>query len=602
MFSMWGIARYQSATLPGIGIGPDEIYNTFSHWASWVPLAQELSNGILLPVTPSLGIENQGLSYYPYISLWVHGVLLFFLGAENATLVGSIFFPLLCFIVLARIYMTYLPGRWSFGLAAFGTVSLTSLPLRVFLGKLLSGEGWRQAGVDSPLDICHFPNPAFSLLCFLCVFYLTMRWKKISWTYTTVLTVLWSLQTQIHLSNAIFGLPLWFLWLYLRLWRAKRYSPNWLQILAVQTAIAVIATLPMTLTQTIILWQQGFGFELMTINELVSINAVKANSFFNAYYYLIYFILPLIALTFVWLIIRIDPYEVLTKFSVIFLAMFIEVLFVSLANFIGFSIIAELIFLRLSLYFFHILYYIPAVYYLCRQNRDDYSVGTEGSQISKSLRIFFRSITYTGSFYYIPVLFFILTLLVLSNASKTMEESEKYASIMAKDREVLALLTKDAKPKDLLVSNRMAVNLMLPVKGKFETLWVNRFTNRISEDNAIERLILFSKLVGWNQKQFLRFMLPTLENPLAMGRKVYLPAETPPPALGYWLVKHKQKMSKSNLDLFQSKLMVKYSSFKVLETIKKLRVRKVLTRKILPHELINASVNTPFGVLYELKL
>ena len=92
MFSMWGIARYQSATLPGIGIGPDEIYNTFSHWASWVPLAQELSNGILLPVTPSLGIENQGLSYYPYISLWVHGVLLFFLGAENATLVGSIFF------------------------------------------------------------------------------------------------------------------------------------------------------------------------------------------------------------------------------------------------------------------------------------------------------------------------------------------------------------------------------------------------------------------------------------------------------------------------------------------------------------------------------
>ena len=581
-----------------------EPYSDFSDKSSWLSLAMEVAKGRLFAITSTSGDILNGFSYYPYLSLWLLGLLVAVLGPGLALAASQVVFPTATFVLRALAFRLSLPRRWALMLAAVGVMAYSGYPLRDFLEGIAFGSGWRQLGTVFRPDLTNVPFPAISAFAFVAVFYLTMRSQRLTSGRITGLTFAWALQTQVHLVNALFGIPFWLTYLLLRLWRQRRNDGNDVAAVARiwlgQVAITAIVSVPA------LAGLAGWFSPGVTAAELFG-GPGGPPSIPAAYYFAAYFVVPTILTAVVAAVRRIDPFEVWTRFWPIILFMALELLLALAYLFKGSGELPTLMFSRLGMFFLHMLYFVPLVHYAVRPiGSVSFSYGVEAHPLAGRLRGFFRWLLDDASLIYLPLLFVVLTQFAVASGQQALEfEEQRREPAVREVRAQLDLMrTHPSDTGNAAAVENLAVNLNLHLLGDTASLVNNRFANQISTKDAIERMALYARAVGWDEAAFVRFMLPDEENrSVHSGQVLDWTKPDSVRSLGYWLVFHQRTLSQEERLELEAQLHQVFVTLDIVSVAKRVGLRRVLSTREPPPALYPHPVTTtPYGTLYNLDL
>lgn len=568
----------------------------FSDSTSWLPMASDVSRGNFFPLTSAIDKNESGLSYLPYITIWVYGLLIFILDVNGAFIFGTIIFPTLSFIFMIKIYNFYLPLLWSVSLSSLGIITLSYLPFRDFLMSSLTGEGWKTVINGNPLDIISVPFPSFSLMMFLIALLLTINIrKKISFYNITLLTILWTIQFYIYTVNGILGLPFWYLILFLKLWRNKISSKKKYSILLFQLLVSFVICIPL-----LIGFINNFSTEIASNSGILNYSKQEYNSI-GSYFFIIYFIIPITLLTIIYFIQRIDFYEIIQKFFPIFFLMLVELSLVLLKTNTGYGIPTALIFDRIGTFFLHLFYFVPVIFYL-RRPLISYSIGVEANFWAKKTRKILHWLFVDFSFLYLPLILFLLTWKTYSSYLIYSERMKENFSNNIIDNKIISSIKNDLKVGDGLVSYRIRQNIMLPIIGPYQTLLVSKFTNKVSTDLILERLVLWAKLVGLTREEFISFMTFDEKFSFRSKKRFNLNDFQNLSGIGYWLLFSRGEITSMEKNDLYLKLKYKFDNIDVLKSVKKYNIKQIITSRSVPKGLdIVEKTSIQNFVIYKLK-
>lgn len=536
----------------------------FQSIQSWQPLISSVAEGKFSPAAPNAS-NASGFYFYPYFALWFYGIALALVRDYGVLLLSQVIFPTVCFILIIKIFNRYLSCGWSIAIAFLSTMSFSSLPFRQFLVGLILGDKTTKISTLQPLEILHFPFPSLSLFVFLALYYFSTKQVKLTKKRITGFTLLWALNTQIHLLDAFFGLIFWFTYFPIRFFRQEKLEQlhQLIPCIIPQLFLTVVLILPALLSLT------GNVSDL----EIV----MKNGDGVGLYYYLSYFALPLLGCVLAYFIFRIDVFEILLKFWHIYVLMFAELILISAIRFFDISVGFDIVKNRIPLFFLHFYYYVPVIYFATRPLYHDFKRGIESKKISAIIRSI--AIWFFNSFskFYLPLL---VVLLVIFAASSSFEHFNYYKSL----KQITAAEIENFKKIDeqLAVAKNSTTAFADPIlinlanAKSYKTLWPNRFSNNISQDEIILRVALHGKIFGWKIDEFTRFMLPgKLQQ--GSGEIINLSENIADSGIGYWLVFHKKNLVEDEKKKYQEKLEKIYNEVNVSELLKNYGVTHIVS-------------------------
>jgi len=570
IFSAWDLRQYLylGEYIDGLLIGD---YWALNNHISWISLSNKVSQGNLFPVYSFYDYIESEFRFFPYLSLWFSGFLIFFLGPSGSSLVGGIVFPVLSYIFMTLIFKNYLPWKWSISLASLGVLSFGSASFRDFLSGLIMGHGWLNLGVNNFPDIANFPFPAVSLLSFLFVFYLSIKKIHMSKRRMTLLSVFWGMQSQVHIVNAIIGVPFWIGLLVLLTFRSNRnrWGVDQTKQLLIQFFIVLLICLPAIFS----IWDQIVNNEGLSLLVARSENLDPVNWFVITFY----FVVPLIALVLTFWASRVDPYEIIYKFLPIWIVMSVELILVLLWSVFGIGIPTELLFNRITLFFLHIFYFIPPIYYMNRF-KFNYHSGTESLLISKKIRSVLYWFFKDASLVYLPLFFLLLTAFSVSSSEKSFQYFKSDVVPAYKEfNKTMSLLSEDVSPGEVLIGPDNITNISLMYRGEYKTLWTNKLISTDNVNEVIERFALYAKIIGWDEDEFLLFMSPS--NLTYSTKKLMLNSRSAVPGLGYWLTFNNKIMKDVEVGKLALRLRDVYKKMNSSKKLKEYNVKKIVVYK-----------------------
>ena len=570
IFSAWDLRQYLylGEYIDGLLIGD---YWALNNHISWISLSNKVSQGNLFPVYSFYDYIESEFRFFPYLSLWFSGFLIFFLGPSGSSLVGGIVFPVLSYIFMTLIFKNYLPWKWSISLASLGVLSFGSASFRDFLSGLIMGHGWLNLGVNNFPDIANFPFPAVSLLSFLFVFYLSIKKIHMSKRRMTLLSVFWGMQSQVHIVNAIIGVPFWIGLLVLLTFRSNRnrWGVDQTKQLLIQFFIVLLICLPAIFS----IWDQIVNNEGLSLLVARSENLDPVNWFVITFY----FVVPLIALVLTFWASRVDPYEIIYKFLPIWIVMSVELILVLLWSVFGIGIPTELLFNRITLFFLHIFYFIPPIYYMNRF-KFNYHSGTESLLISKKIRSVLYWFFKDASLVYLPLFFLLLTAFSVSSSEKSFQYFKSDVVPAYKEfNKTMSLLSEDVSTGEVLIGPNNITNISLMYLGDYKTLWTNKLISTDNVNEVIERFALYAKIIGWDEDEFLLFMSPS--NLTYSTKKLMLNSRSAVPGLGYWLTFNNKIMKDVEVGKLALRLRDVYKKMNSSKKLKEYNVRKIVVYK-----------------------
>lgn len=570
IFSAWDLRQYLylGEYIDGLFIGD---YWALNNHVSWISLSNKVSQGNLFPVYSFYDYIESEFRFFPYLSLWFSGFLIFFLGPFGSSLVGGIVFPVLSYIFMTLIFKNYLPWKWSISLASLGVLSFGSASFRDFLSGLIMGHGWLNLGVNNFPDIANFPFPAVSLLSFLFVFYLSIKKIHMSKRRMTLLSVFWGMQSQVHIVNAIIGVPFWIGLLVLLTFRSNRnrWGVDQTKQLLIQFFIVLLICLPAIFS----IWDQIVNNEGLSLLVARSENLDPVNWFVITFY----FVVPLIALVLTFWAFRVDPYEIIYKFLPIWIVMSVELILVLLWSVFGIGIPTELLFNRITLFFLHIFYFIPPIYYMNRF-KFNYHSGTESLLISKKIRSVLYWFFKDASLVYLPLFFLLLTAFSVSSSEKSFQYFKSDVVPAYKEfNKTMSLLSEDVSPGEVLIGPDNITNISLMYLGDYKTLWTNKLISTDNVNEVIERFALYAKIIGWDEDEFLLFMSPS--NLTYSTKKLMLNSRSAVPGLGYWLTFNNKIMKDVEVGKLALRLRDVYKKMNSSKKLKEYNVKKIVVYK-----------------------
>ena len=558
-------------------------YSSFaelSNHAVWWQLAARVSEGILLPISPALAEPNQGLAFYPYITIWVHGFLIALFGTEITAFIGVLFLPIVAFLLLTIIYRHFVDWRWAIFLSSLGLIAFSGFPFRAFLYGLFKGKGWMELGQSSALDILQFPFPALSLVVFAAVFLASIRRTRLSPIRITVLTLLWGMQAYIHILNAFIGIIFWLSFVTFRLFRQDRdkFTANSIRLLLLQVLILLSVTSVAVIGYFGLLNQGHGAMREPTFNEGVLANTILIG----------YLVTPLILLAFLSQIKVIDIFELRTKFLPVWVLLGSECFLLLVHSLLNLGPSAELINARLGMFFIHPLSFLPVIYYATRTGLTfgrSSQLHVLRSRINNSVQWLFNEASYV----YLPVFYVLLTFYVVASALHGLDEATNFgqSATLTSEEELLLVSSAFVKSSGTAVVESPGANLLLPMRVGSGSLWAPRIANQsLPKVEAIERLALYARLVGWSEDRFLAFMEPINQDFSLFGDRVVLTNVTVTPGVGYWLVHHYDSLSSIELARYRSNLRQIFSDIDVAQALKRFKVQVL----VLSHDRVPSSV------------
>ena len=570
IFSTWDLRQYLL-----LGEYFDKLlisdYWILSNHVSWIALSNEVSQGNFFPAYSFHDYTVSEFRFFPYLSLWFSGFLIYIFGVTDSVLVGSTLLPVLSYIFMTLIFKNFLSWRWSISLSSLGVLGFSSASFRDFLSGLIMGRGWLDLGVNNFPDIVNFPFPAISLLSFLFVFYLSIKKIHMSKMRMILLSVLWGIQSQVHIVNAVIGIPFWIGLLILVNFRSNRnhWEAKQTRQLLVHFFIILLICLPALFSILAqVINNEGLSILVDTSTNLKSI---------NWFMIIVYFAVPLAALAFTYRVFRVDPYEIVYKFFPIWIVMSVELILVLLWGFFGIGIPSELLFNRITLFFLHIFYFVPPIYYMNRF-KFNYHFGTESLLISKKIRSMLHWFFRDASLVYLPLFFLLLTAFSISSSEKSFQHFKEYVVPAHKEvSKIIHLLSEGVESDEVLIGPDNITNISLMYRGEYKTLWTNKIISVDDRGSVIERFSLYAKIIGWTEDDFLLFMKPS--DLTYSTKRIALNSSRVVPGLGYWLTFNNKIMKDVEIDKLILKLKDIYKKTNVNKKLKEYNVKKVIVDK-----------------------
>jgi hypothetical protein len=570
LFALFGPLKTFLLGVPLAGLGEGS-FSELSNYAVWWQLAGKVAFGNILSNIQSIAGTNNVVNLYPYLTILVHGFLIFIFGVEATAWIGTLILPILCFLLLTLVYRRFVDWRWAICLAALGLFAFSNFPFGNFLLGLLEGKGWIDLGQSLHPDILQFPFPAFSLTVFTAVFLASIRYMKLTTVQLTTLSVLWALQAYVHILNAFVGITFWMIFIAVRLFRKNnyRYSSQYLRAMLFQAVLVLVIISP-----ALIGYLGQFGDGLGVIREPATNGVVELG------FLLGYLIFPLILMATLSRIQSIDLFELRTKFLPVWVLMASEAILLFVHSFFGIGPSVESFQSRLGMFFIHPFSFVPIIYYGSLP-RPSFERPTKGSAFSllakKSLEWFFRE----ASFVYLPIFYVLISLYAISSARQGYEDAAhvRNMAIFVSEAELSSVKSVPVEIGDIAVVQSVAGNLLLPVRTGFGSLLVPRFVDHRPESEAIERIALYAQLVGWSEEQFIDFMMPSPFGSLLLRDRITLADQSVRPGIGYWLVHHYTLMTIEDLARYRSRLLETFIGLNVPSSVKRYKVRVLVLSK-----------------------
>ncbi len=547
-------------------------YWVLSNYTSWIPLSNEAAQGNIFPIHFLTNGVEPNINFFPYLSLWISGIFIYIFGVSGAFLIGSLIFSVLSYILMVLIYRRYLPWIWSIFLSSIGILSISSAPFREFLLGLVVSENWKNLGVEHHPDIVNFPFPSISLLFFLFAFFLSTKRVYLSKRRITIISIVWGAQSQIHIINAIIGIPFWLVFVVFTIWRTRKnhWNISHTKFLFLQLLIIAFFFLPI-LIQLLLQHNNIESFDFM-------FGGIASNNSLDWLFISMYFILPLVTLGLAYWVFRIDSYELIYKFLPVWIMMFVEFLLILLWDVLGIGIPKELIFSRVGLFFLHLFYFTPSIYCMHRSSVNYYS-GTESLSISRRIRQALYWIFNSASRVYIPLFMVLLTLFTILSSNKSLIYFQENAiPFLSEEKKVLQLLSDGVQRNEVLIGPNNLTNITIMAEGVYNSLWTNKFINKINKHEVIEKFALYAKIIGWSEEQFLLFMTPVKPDFVYSSKKINLTSSDVVPGLGYWLTFHNSSINEKQSVLYDQLRSV-YKSINIQDKIVAYNVKRILLQK-----------------------
>ncbi len=192
-----------------------------------------------------------------------------------------------------------------------------------------------------------FPIPSLSTLFFILLFIYSINYNRSKLT-TSFLTILWTLMCYVHPIDFIFGIIFWFS--YFTIIRFLKVETEniieKLKFIFFQILLCLFLLIPSYIQY-----------------DFANLYSDKHNFTINTYYIFVYFISPVFLIFILYLIKKIDYKEILLKFLHVYVLMMVELFLLISPLLLPFSIDPFLIENRITLFFLHLYYYVPIIYY-----------------------------------------------------------------------------------------------------------------------------------------------------------------------------------------------------------------------------------------------
>lgn len=532
----------------------------FQSLHSWLPLINSVKSGYLFPSQPNIDMSDQAFMYYPYLTLWIYGIMAWLIGMKGIIIISTVMFPTCSFYLLYRIFSRQLSELWSISISLTCILAFSDWPFRSFLVGLIRGISFDKLATIQPLEITHYPIPSFTVMIFLLVFYFSTKNKKLTFTRITLYTCLWGIFSQIHAVDALYGLAFWFIYFPVKFFKqsGKKISNAYMKTIAAQILIGLLFVMPIIFS-----WKTSSAYNSMENIGLIVSNAGETPGLF---YIAAYFFLPLLVTALVFLVKKVDPYEILTRFIHVYILLFVELVLVISSVFFSKSFEIDVVQTRIALFFLHFYYYTPFIYLVTRPTGYTYSRGMEANQIIRKFEIGLHFVFNRLDKIYL--LFIIVFLFIFSGSSSYRSfmhfkdiGAPAQKEIMDEYQEIINILPEGS----VLVSESPATNLLPPIdfNNYYKTLWINRFTHNIASSEIIDRLLLYAKIFNWPKEKVLQFLSP---GRLQEGRGAIVDLshhKIHESGVGYWLVHHKRRMDEVALNQFLSTVSNRFDNINI---------------------------------------
>lgn len=394
------------------------------------------------------------IRWIPNISIFIFTIFLKIFGFGVAIFIIKFAVFFLSFLLIYKIFEQYMRPVWSIGLSILSLGAYSDFPFRNFLKSFSAGS------METSLDLGIFPNPGISFFIFILGIYFIIKKVKYTEGQYLILSLFWGLQVYVLTSNFLVGFPIWFFNLFQREQRGEN-----LKKIFIQNLIVVIVTILPAVFSFL-----SFKSNFLKVSEGLNIpNKMGIATELASNHSILYFFIPLVLISIVFVFRRVDPYELYKKFGYIYLLLFLETVFIFLDHMFYSGGITLALFSRLFI-FLHFLYLIPVVYYVERDSNINFRKGIVANKHVEKVRELIRVFSKSFGNILLPILvllnlFFIFQVnLSLFKSSEKIFQSKKSFSkkINVKKLEGL-VLTDDHFIAADLVSKNLLTKLAIPL-------------------------------------------------------------------------------------------------------------------------------------------
>ena len=559
IFSSWDLLQW----ILGGNLWYDTVMVSSSEFQSvhsWIPLIKSVQSGNLFPSQPDIDKSAQAFLFYPYLTLWVYGLMAWLISIKGVVIVSTVVFPACSFYLLYRIFYRQLNELWSLAVSLTCILAFSDWPFRSFLTGIIKGLPISELTTIQPLEIAHYPIPSLTVFVFLLVFYLSTEKKILTLPRITLFTCFWAILSQVHAVDALFGLAFWFIFFPVQLFRQSNGQLNniFIRTIIYQVLIGLLLLMPI-----ILVWQTS---AVNTSVQDIGIIESGASESISYFYFTIYLFLPLLLTAVTFLVKKVDLYEILTKFIHVYILLFVELLLVTSSMFVSKSFEINSVQTRIALFFLHFYYYTPFIYLVTRPAGYTYSHGLEARTFAKKIEYVLNLTFNRLEKIYLPLI--ILLLIIFASTSSYYSyrhyrdlEGPAMEKIMSEYHEIINILPENS----MIVSETPVINLLPPIDltSYYKTLWINRFTHNLPSDEIIDRLLLYGRIYDWPKKKIVKFLSPGLLQE-RRGAKVDLSSQKiHESGVGYWLAHHNRRMYEAELYNYLSSLSDRYDNINI---------------------------------------
>ena len=526
----------------------------------------------LVPSAPAYDQNLSNLSHFPPLMLIFSGMLFQVTNSISPlvfALCAHALIPLLCFWLLVFIFSRYLKRSFALVLSFFCASYFSGFSVANFYYSILRGDLLIPI---NPPELTRFPFPSLSLLCFLIPLYLCLKTHRIGLKRTFALSFLFAIQVYLYGYNFLAGSIFFFTWLAYACFLTKRHFDFIFfgKVFGLATTVFTVVAGPYVYFLTNLMSRAhspGLFFEVPgNIIHLSQWGAILG------------YALPIILLVSSIVLFKGDWFEVWFRFTFVFIAIFVDVVIGVTHHFLAQPISPELYYHRISNLVFRFFYFVPFLYFIQLPLKSAaLEFGNLLSRIRHYLHWFFECTLVRYRIFLCALGIVTVSIPIFLHGYREVQNFSKSYAIHQMALNELAIL--ENENGKIVLSASTLVNLMLPLANKKSSLLINTFSNQISEQVAMERLVLMARILNWSREKFIQFMTPSElhTNFVSYSRKRFQLGETfLNQGLGYWLLYHRKRLKPIELEAYQQMLITQFENADISELIDRHPVERVL--------------------------